>query len=720
MSGVLSPGEIGSLRDWMESEAVIVPEGWLEACLDWLSEQSDDRMTFQQLREAVYQQWLHSDFTQFECPILPDQEAVMQETLLLEGELCLQISALIKIGESYYGQLRRFEGNLSKDLPDLEIDRELDDDVEEASIDPSFQLSNVATQSFPPSDRPTRLQTANTPTYALHLTDGVRTIKAVEVGSVYSTTATSPEEWFRIGAKVRLKGPLKLRKGVLLLPCGTISNPAVTSQSPNSQCCFLGGEVEFTEAGERRMEALLQRELLMKLNLPPDNPPEWFPGQRHLPTEANINNANDNIANSTIGVAPQLPERNVADEAREGEDLFDEDDLLLASAVEDFESLAAAAVEDGTTNEATTGQEEESVPGADPNEVAVDAALEEINFSPQVDTESITPHSSSFPKTLVELPCRPPSNPIIHKPQQSSSKARPSAQRSRSDIRRYFSTTSTLHSQRQQHSAMEARARMPQFAYLQDIYYDRQQRRSGGSEVHSVRGMLISVQSQLEHHEGQRWSLTVRLTDGTAVLDADMEDELLHRLIGLSALEVEAMKQLGRQKDEGQKQRLREVVNAFQMKLCHFSGIFEVIFPDAAITSATSCRPRIRQFQLLDQQWPSFLQDHQMWQDFLLQSNLHPTACSCSRLRIGISTTPSVSVGRRFAQTLQDLTNPQLTFNLRRPSCESEERERIEVPATALWFILLQAKEVHYETFLISQRLKEERGNMQLNQRWVW
>lgn len=102
----------------------------------------------------------------------------------------------------------------------------------------------VATQSSSPSsNRPIYPQNANTPTYALHLTDGVRTIKAVEVGSVYSTTATSPEEWFQIGAKVKLKGPLKLRKGVLLLPNGTISNPAVTAQSPNSQCRFLGGEV---------------------------------------------------------------------------------------------------------------------------------------------------------------------------------------------------------------------------------------------------------------------------------------------------------------------------------------------------------------------------------------------------------------------------------------------------------------------------------------------
>ncbi|CDS38185.1 recQ mediated genome instability protein 1 [Echinococcus multilocularis] len=610
-SVLLRPDEIESLRNWLDSKAVIVPEGWLEACLEWLFEQSDVQMTLGQLREAIYQQWLHSDFSQFECPILPDQEAVMQETLLLEGELCLQISALINIGESYYGQLRRLEGSLGKDVPDFEIDKELIDDAEEVSINPSFQLSNIAARSsFSSSNCRTYPKNGNIPTYALHLTDGVRTIKAVEVGSMTSTTATSPEEWFRVGTKVKLKGPLKLRKGVLLLPNGTISNPVVTAQSPNSQCCVLGGEVEFEETGERRTEALLQRELLMKLNLPPDRPPEWFPGHRHLltsTTEATTTNTTDNITSNTTDVALRPAERKVGSELNEEEDLFDEDDLLLASAVEDFESLAAAAIEDETRDAATIGQEGASEAGGNDNEVSVDAALEEINFSPQVDAESITAPTISLLNTPLESSSLPPQGPAIHQLQPSSSNARPSAQLPQSDIRRFLSTTSSLHPQQQQQSEVMARSRMSQFAYLQDIYYDRQQRRGGGSEVHSVRGMLVSVQSQLEHHNGQRWSLTVRLTDGTAILDADMEDKLLHRLIGLSAIEVEAMKQLGRQGDESQRQRLRAIINAFQLKLCHFSGIFEVIFPDAS--SASTSRPRIRHFQLLDQQWPSFLQD---------------------------------------------------------------------------------------------------------------
>lgn len=87
----LSIGEIESLRSWLDGEAITVPEGWLEACLDWLSEQSGGEMNSSQLKDAIYQQWLHADLNELACPILPDQNSIAQETLLLEGELCLQV-----------------------------------------------------------------------------------------------------------------------------------------------------------------------------------------------------------------------------------------------------------------------------------------------------------------------------------------------------------------------------------------------------------------------------------------------------------------------------------------------------------------------------------------------------------------------------------------------------------------------------------------------------
>ncbi|VDL62399.1 unnamed protein product [Hymenolepis diminuta] len=57
-----------------------------------------------------------------------------------------------------------------------------------------------------------------------------------------------------------------------------------------------------------------------------------------------------------------------------------------------------------------------------------------------------------------------------------------------------------------------------------------------------------------------------------------------------------------------QKQRLKEIINAFQLKLCHFSGIFEVVFPDSS-ASVTPVLPKIRRFRPLDRQWLAQLQN---------------------------------------------------------------------------------------------------------------
>ena len=81
---------------------------------------------------------------------------------------------------------------------------------------------------------------------------------------------------------------------------------------------------------------LLQRELLRKLNLPPDNPPDWFPGRRSLPTcDSNANRNDPGTTSATV----QPPQQ--AKQEPEVVELFDEDDLLLASAVENYENLAA-------------------------------------------------------------------------------------------------------------------------------------------------------------------------------------------------------------------------------------------------------------------------------------------------------------------------------------------------------------------------------------------
>lgn len=99
MAVPLDVHRVGELQNWLENDqAVALPEGWLEACLEWLAEEHGEATcsTFSQSQwqSAVFDQWLHTDLSQLSHPVLPQEveHQQHQEVLLLEGELCLQVS----------------------------------------------------------------------------------------------------------------------------------------------------------------------------------------------------------------------------------------------------------------------------------------------------------------------------------------------------------------------------------------------------------------------------------------------------------------------------------------------------------------------------------------------------------------------------------------------------------------------------------------------------
>uniref|UniRef100_A0A183TCE3 RMI1_C domain-containing protein n=2 Tax=Schistocephalus solidus TaxID=70667 RepID=A0A183TCE3_SCHSO len=117
--------------------------------------------------------------------------------------------------------------------------------------------------------------------------------------------------------------------------------------------------------------------------------------------------------------------------------------------------------------------------------------------------------------------------------------------------------------------------------------------------VYTVRALLMGLQSRLTHNNGERWSLNVRISDGSASLDAEVEDELLRRLIGVSAVEAKAMHQLGRQGDEAQKSRLQSIFSTFQDRLFHLNGLFDILIPD----DMDSTPPRLINYRDMDATW---------------------------------------------------------------------------------------------------------------------
>ncbi|CAH8430826.1 unnamed protein product [Heterobilharzia americana] len=291
---------VAQLSNWLTNQAINVPVGWIDACVAWLAEEHGgidacSHLTKSDWCQLIYEQWLHSDLKQLACPVLPPCVSTVgnlnvnlrnsctnannggSPALKLDGELCLQVVNLFNIGESFYGQLRRYEGNLSINLPSLEVDG--DDNPDGNTTQMTQAYSQYLNQSTTQMNNIRQSTIANCVT--LILTDGVHEIKAIEFGSRSSGPRSSSlsfrelSQKFRPGVKIRLRGPLLLRNNVLLVPPGAI-------QSLSSHHLeVLGGEVdELLEKYEENTMNELGKLLAGKLNIPlndNDSLPSWFP-----------------------------------------------------------------------------------------------------------------------------------------------------------------------------------------------------------------------------------------------------------------------------------------------------------------------------------------------------------------------------------------------------------------------------------------------------------
>ncbi|CAH8436643.1 unnamed protein product [Schistosoma margrebowiei] len=142
-------------------------------------------------------------------------------------------------------------------------------------------------------------------------------------------------------------------------------------------------------------------------------------------------------------------------------------------------------------------------------------------------------------------------------------------------------------------SSLEIDYHFHPFCYIQDIYDKllKTKDSSNGSAsintVYTIRGLLISLLSSLEHHNGTKWTLAVRITDGSAILDLDVASDLLTEWIGLTPSESESLRRLSKidsdssnplavQEAQKHRQRLRTALTNFQIFLSHLGGLFNI------------------------------------------------------------------------------------------------------------------------------------------------
>uniref|UniRef100_H0XPH4 RecQ-mediated genome instability protein 1 n=2 Tax=Otolemur garnettii TaxID=30611 RepID=H0XPH4_OTOGA len=163
---------------------VKVPHMWLEACINWIrEEQNNVNLSQAQMNKQVFEQWLLTDLRDLEHPLLPDGILEIPKGEL-NGFYALQINSLVDVSQPAYSQIQKLRRkNTMNDLVTAETQ---------------------VTQR-PWEAKPSRM-------LMLQLTDGIVQMQGMEYQPISALHNDLPP-----GTKILIYGNISFRLGVLLL-----------------------------------------------------------------------------------------------------------------------------------------------------------------------------------------------------------------------------------------------------------------------------------------------------------------------------------------------------------------------------------------------------------------------------------------------------------------------------------------------------------------------
>ncbi|CAO1420605.1 unnamed protein product [Diamesa tonsa] len=274
-----------------------VNNDWITGCIEFFIQQNP-RISNTDLFSSAMDQYLLGDLTEIAIPTLPDSIALKKEPFILNGKFTLQMMQLIDISESPYDQWRKLHNKVL-------------DDVDETRGPKNFQ---------PKKKRMLKLT----------LTDGIKTVIAMEYKIIPALNTKFPP-----GIKLQLIGPINCVNHVLMLESKNIKN--------------LGGEVDTL-----LIENAYENILLALLNKPmnPNPVSDYLEDTLVLETDRTNSNIVPTPMNTTSSRNqppkrnPQREEVKIEKELLEGIN-FDDEDTEMA----DMELLMALDNEERQHNQ---------------------------------------------------------------------------------------------------------------------------------------------------------------------------------------------------------------------------------------------------------------------------------------------------------------------------------------------------------------------------------
>ncbi|XP_039179420.1 recQ-mediated genome instability protein 1 [Crotalus tigris] len=527
-SGVALRVETWLLSTWH----VKVPTRWLEACIDWIGkEHHGSNLAQAAINKQVFEQWLLTDLRDLEYPVLP--EFILNDP---KGELIgfysVQIDSVVDVSQPAYSQLQKIR---RKNTVNEEI------------------TANTQRTLRSWEENPTRM-------LVLQMTDGIHHIQGMEYQPIPQLHSGLPP-----GTKVMIQGKVAFRLGVLLLKPENVK--------------LLGGEVDSllkTFALERVLAGLIGEE---------DCSPNIV---RSDIGESEIARPNDELGLSDEELLASLEENG---ELRTHEDPPESGyctrSISLNSTVSSLPQSFGNSLQQRSAELISRNEEQQTVSVLENMEGDFDGfsmdddllLIEEIqqeqihvlNTNISINNQAVQEKKSSergryntFEESMTDFT-------INHKKQyiQNLDDSKKSSKISNDgDVNAEFRSCSEQVQMIKINKCHKVDLDTPPFTYLSILLSSN----CRDNTTVKIKAFIVTLTGKLTSSNGF-WSVTAKISDGTAYLEVEFADEILTSLIGFS---VPEMKQL--RKDPVLYPKLKEGLQNCQQELIDLCCLMTIEF----------------------------------------------------------------------------------------------------------------------------------------------
>ncbi|XP_062592864.1 recQ-mediated genome instability protein 1-like [Saccostrea cucullata] len=299
------PSSVPAANAWLKSRHIHVPGDWLEACVDWITEENQRvQLSQTQLNGLIFEQWLLADLHEIGSSCLPEHVTSSKE-VQINGMFALQVDSMVDVGKPYYGQLQRVQGASTGNM-------------------------EVTAEPTPPWEpKPTRMM-------LLNLTDGNFNVQGMEYKQIPSLN-----NQIKPGCKILVRGRVRCRRGILMLTSDNVT--------------VLGGEVD-SLVESNTPQSVLKQEMEQSLQYSGKEYHQEFSGSDSMRAKKKIKveSMSKPQQSAVRGRAPEQSTRNAAVPKQEAVKVEDEwgDDIELDSLLEeDFDMDAVPPPPATATNQ---------------------------------------------------------------------------------------------------------------------------------------------------------------------------------------------------------------------------------------------------------------------------------------------------------------------------------------------------------------------------------